>query len=460
MIQKVKSTIEEYRLLNENDKVVVAVSGGPDSMCLLDILRRMQQNMNIGLIVAHINHCTRGEESDGDEEYVKNYCQKNCITFYSLRVNIEKLAKEKGISTEMAGREARYEFFDKILLENGAHKIALAHNANDLAETVLMRIIRGTGLEGLEGIKPIRDGKYIRPILYCMRSEIEAYCEKEKINPRIDKTNEQSIYSRNKIRLDLIPYIREHFNADIINTINRLAMNARMDNEYFDYVTEHAFLKYCTQGKEGYTVDKELFSEYEAIITRVIRMCLSKSLGNTYNIERKHIYDVIELQKNISGKSINLPKNIVCTNNYGSIIIGKKQNKTSNKNLMYKLEIDKDMYIEEIDASLILKKIKKNDYKCYNKKYVKVFDLDKIENDIMLRYKREGDKITPLGMNGTKKIKKVFNEIKIPVNERESTPLLCIGDEVAWIVGYGISDKFKIDANTKNILQVEFKRRM
>ena len=343
MIQKVKSTIEEYGLINNNDKIIVAVSGGPDSMCLLDILRKMKENISIELIVTHINHCTRGKESDGDEEYVREYCQKYSIPFNSLRVDIEKVAKEKGISTEMAGREERYAFFDKIMYENGANKIALAHNANDLAETVLMRIIRGTGLEGLEGIKPIRDYKYIRPILYCMRSEIENYCEEENLNPRIDKTNEQNIYSRNKIRLDLIPYIKENFNDDIINTINRLAMNARRDNEYFDYVTEKAFLKYCIQEKEGYTIDKSLFCEYDAIITRVIRMCLSKSLGNTYNIERKHIYDIIELQKNISGKSINLPKNIICINNYGDIIIGKRKNKTVNKNLIYKLEVNKNI---------------------------------------------------------------------------------------------------------------------
>lgn len=460
MIQKVKNTIEEYRLINNNDKIIVAVSGGPDSMCLLDILRKMKDDIRIELIVAHINHCTRGEESDGDEEYVREYCKKYNIVFKSLRVDIEKVAKENGISTEMAGREERYAFFDKIFHENNANKIALAHNANDLAETVLMRIIRGTGLEGLEGIKPIRDNKYIRPILYSMRSEIESYCEKERLNPRIDKTNEQNIYSRNKIRLDLIPYIKENFNGDIINTINRLAMNARMDNEYFDYVTESAFLKYCIQEKEGYNIDKSLFSEYDSIITRVIRMCLSKSLGNTYNIERKHIYDIIELQKNISGKIINLPKDIVCINNYGNIIIGKRNKKKNSKNLLYNLEMNKDIYIEEINADLILRKIKKNEYKNNNKKDIKYFDLDKIKGTIVLRYKKEGDKITPLGMKGSKKIKKVFNENKIPVDERETTPLICIGEEVAWIVGYGISDKFKIDANTKNILQIEFRRRM
>ncbi|MEW8956858.1 tRNA lysidine(34) synthetase TilS, partial [Clostridium sp.] len=221
MIVKVRDFVKENNMISKNDKVLVALSGGPDSICLIHILNELKDELGIEILAAHLNHCLRGEDANKDEEYVREFCKSLNIQCYVKRVDINRYAKERALSSEMAGREARYEFFNDLKEEFNINKIAVAHNLNDQAETVLMRLMRGTGIEGLIGIRPVRDNIYIRPILSLNRHEIEAYCEDNKLLPRIDKTNLETIYSRNKVRLELIPYIEKNFNEDIINTLNR-----------------------------------------------------------------------------------------------------------------------------------------------------------------------------------------------------------------------------------------------
>ena len=230
MIEDVLNTIKIYNMFNKGDKVIIAVSGGPDSISLLYLLHSLKDKLHISLAVAHVNHSLRGAESDKDEAYVKEFCNKFSIDCFVRKADILKREEEKGISCETAGREVRYEFFSELLKEIKADKIALAHNANDQAETVLMRIMRGTGMEGLVGIKPIRDKIFIRPLINIKREEIEKYCLENHLQPRIDKSNMEKIYNRNKIRLELIPYMQQNFNMDIITTINRLSCTINIDN--------------------------------------------------------------------------------------------------------------------------------------------------------------------------------------------------------------------------------------
>ena len=214
--KRVLEYILENKLLQEKEKVVVGVSGGPDSICLLEVLYKLQNQLEIELVVAHINHMLRGEEANEDEKYVNDFCVERGIEVYSKRININEFAKKQRMSTETAGREARYQFFREVMKKTNSNKIATAHNANDQVETIFMRIMRGTGLEGLTGISVKRDSIYIRPILFLQREEIEWYCEKNNLNPRIDKSNMERNYSRNKIRLDIIPYMKENFNSDLV----------------------------------------------------------------------------------------------------------------------------------------------------------------------------------------------------------------------------------------------------
>ena len=243
MKEKVEKTILKYDLIENGDKIILGVSGGPDSMCMLNILKDLQntnlKKLNYEIIVAHVNHMIRKEAIE-DEKYVEDYCKKNNIEFYSKSIDIPKIVNTKKIGEEEAGRIARYEFFDELLEKTKANKIAIAHNKNDRVETVLMNELRGSGLSGLKGIEP-RRGKYIRPLIEIEREEIEKYCEENKLEPRIDKTNFENIHTRNKLRNCLIPYIKKEFNPNIIETINRLSEIVTEQEKYIDEIVREKY---------------------------------------------------------------------------------------------------------------------------------------------------------------------------------------------------------------------------
>lgn len=459
MIDKVMSYIRDNKMFNKGDKVIVGVSGGPDSICLIHILYALKDKLGINLVAAHVNHCLRGEEADKDEEYVKEFCKNTGIECFVKRVDVHKVSIDKGISSEMAGREVRYEFFKEILEKTNGQKIAVAHNANDQAETILMRIMRGSGLEGLVGIRAVRDDIYVRPILHITRKEIEEYCEYNKLNPRIDKTNLENIFTRNKIRLELIPYIEKNFNKDIIDGLNRLVDTIRKDNDYINSIAWEKYRKYCKNNKDEVIIYKDAFKEDEAIVTRIIRMAFNELKGDLHNFERVHVYDIINIQRYSTGKIVMLPNNIEAINNYGDIHIYIRKNKKLSNKEEYNLIVDCENSIKNVGLNISLKLIKNTIPKDFKKNNsIKYFDYDKINEDIKLRYRRNGDKFTPLGMKGSKKLKDLFIDLKIPKNERDSIPLICFGEEIAWVVGYRVSNKFKTDENTQNILQIKIER--
>ena len=233
MKSKVIDTIKRYNLIQGGDKLVLGVSGGPDSISMLNILNEIKDEYKFEIYVAHINHMIR-EEADEDEKYVQDYCQKNNIECYVKRIDVQQVANIEKIGTEEAGRNIRYEFFEEVLQKVGANKIAVAHNKNDKIETIIMNLLRGSGLLGLKGIEPIRDNKYIRPLIECERQEIEQYCEQHRLNPRIDKTNFENDYTRNKIRNIVIPYIKKEFNPNIIETMDRFSRVATEESNLLE----------------------------------------------------------------------------------------------------------------------------------------------------------------------------------------------------------------------------------
>lgn len=463
LITEVKETIKKYNMFKEDDLVIVALSGGPDSVALLHILYKLKDKLKIRIAAVHINHGLRGKDSDEDEQFVNNICKKYNIPLYSKRFDIHKIAKMNGMSCEMAGREARYSYFLELIDKLSGNKIALAHHANDQAETILMRLIRGSGIEGLTGIKPVRDKIFVRPMISITRKEIESYCKDNELSPRIDKSNYEKIYSRNKVRLELIPYIQENFNKDITNTLNRFADIIKGDNDYLETIATEKADKYCLTDGNDIKISKAAFKEHGAILSRILRNTIKKIKGNLKNIEKKHIDDIIEIQKKETGKVLSLPDNIQIINTYRDIVIKKKLKETNildYKKLKYRLDINKNNYIQSegfiVRMQLIESKSGKKVLK--NNKFIKYFDYDKANNDIILRYRKNGDKFSPLGMKGRKKVKDYFMDLKIPQHERSRIPMICFGDSIAWIIGCGISDKYKIDNNTKKILQIIIER--
>lgn len=462
MYKKVMSYIKDNNLIKSGDKILVALSGGPDSVCLLNILYNLKDKLNIEIGAAHLNHLLRDKDAFEDEEYVKKICGDLNIPCFVKRVDINKYSKEKKMSSETAGRDARYSFFDEVIKEHGYNKIATAHNANDQAETILFRLMRGTGIEGLCGIKVSRD-KIIRPILCLSRKEVEEYIDINNLNPRIDKSNFEKIYNRNKIRLDIIPYIKENFNEDIIQTLNRMSVLLQKDNEFIEKSARSFYEKYCIQQSDYFIIKKEMFDNHESIATRVIRYALTNFSKTHYDFEMKHIYEICNLAQNSSGKIIDLPNKIYAENIYGDIYIKERIN-INNTDIKQEILIDKneingkkiDFQNEVIEFSVINNDLSLN---LKANKSIKYFDFDKINNVISLRNRRNGDKIIPLGMTGSKKLKDIFIDMKIPKEERECIALLCFDSKVSWVVGVRVSEEYKITNKTKRILKVIVKRK-
>ena len=326
MRNKVINTIKRYNLIQSGDKVVLGVSGGPDSISMLNILNEIKEEWQFEIYVAHINHMIRKEAND-DEKYVQQYCEKNNIQCFVKRVNVQEIANIQKIGTEEAGRNIRYEFFEEVLQKVGANKIAIAHNKNDKIETIVMNLLRGSGLSGLKGIEPIREQRIIRPLIECERQEIEQYCEQYKLEPRIDKTNFENDYTRNKIRNIVIPYIKNEFNPNIIETMDRLSQVATEESNYIELQVEKIYQKLLIERSQKQIILKlKEFNQQEKVIkNRLILLVVRELMGSTQRIEKVHIEDIIKL----------------CSNNVGNKFL------TPNKNIKFLVK-DKRIYVTSL----------------------------------------------------------------------------------------------------------------
>lgn len=324
--EQVYNCIKKYNLISEGDKVLIGVSGGPDSICLLHVLNLLKEKLKTQIYVAHVNHKIR-KEADDETKYVQDFCKNLQIDCFVKEINVLEYANKNKIGTEEAGRIIRYEFFDDTAKKISANKIATAHNSNDKAETVLLNILRGSGISGLKGIEPIRDNKYIRPLIETTRQDIEEYCISNNLEPKIDKSNLESIYKRNKVRNDLIPYIQKEYNPNILKTINRLSEVATEENEYLEKITkinfEECYVGVALQDDPIFRettlnqiiLDLKKFNNLELVIKRrVILYTISKVIGNTLGIEKVNIDEIIKLcEKNIGNKYLTPTKKIKIT---------------------------------------------------------------------------------------------------------------------------------------------------
>lgn len=328
--EKFLNTVKENNLIDFGDKIVVGVSGGPDSLTLLSLLLKYKEKFNIEIIVAHVNHLIR-KDSTEDEQFVENFCKKNGVKFYCKRVNVLEIAKKEKKGTEEVGRKERYKFFREICKKENANKIAIAHNMNDNAETMILNLVRGTGLNGLEGIKPyaILDGLFIiRPLINCKREEIESYCKKNNLEPRIDSTNKENIYKRNIIRKKILPSLKE-LNPNIVETLMRTSELVTENNDFMKEETYKAFLSVAEVQNKGTIEERKnlegknlknnncnknieviiyvkKFNNLPIILRKnVLLYAVEKITGNTKNISKQNIDDVEKMaEKNIGNKTL------------------------------------------------------------------------------------------------------------------------------------------------------------
>jgi tRNA(Ile)-lysidine synthase len=455
MIKKVLKTIAKYKLLDKKDRVVVALSGGPDSTALLIALAQTTRILDINIIVAHYNHGLRGSQSDEDEKNSQELATKLGLIFVSEKMD-QKL-RQKGQSPEDFYRQQRYQFLNKVVQDYNARKIALGHNVQDQAETVLLNLLRGSGLEGLKGILPMRDGKFIRPLIEVSRDEIIAFLSEAGISYCQDSSNESNIYLRNKIRFDLIPYIKEKFNPKIVENLAQMAEIIRQDDDFISNSVQEVLESGCIQNQ---TNRISLNIAYVKGLSPAIRSRLFKEILESLNPEKNGIsfsnIEVLEklAQSTESGKRISLPFGIEAKREYDNLILTRDNTGLKQVDYEYPVEIPSIIHVKEINRTISIEKSSRDNMDLHNKNKV-YLDYDKIQQPVVLRNRRDGDKFQPLGMTGLQKIKSLFIDRKIPRDKRNEIMLLVDQDSVIWIENMHMSNRVKISHQTINILALE-----
>ena len=437
-----KEILEKNRknkLIEENDKIVVGFSGGPDSVFLVEMLVKLRENINFDMVLVHINHLLRGENSDGDEIFSLDYGKKKGLQVFSRKINITELGKDMGLTLEEAGRKARYDLFKEIFEKTGANKIALAHNKDDQLETFMFRLIRGAGLEGLEGIVAKRD-IYIRPISEIYKKDIVEYLNENNISYRIDETNLENEFTRNSIRLDLIPFIEKRYNPKFKDKLYFLIEEIREANR----VLEMKFEQYMVNNKLSIKKLKQL-DKY--LLSKVLIQYLY-----SYGIEvsRKKIQLIEDILYKGGSKDISLNREFILKKDYDFLGIEKNTKKEDNCIKEVELEVPGqitfgDYIIEAVLSNEIL----------YDKQnfYTSLKKGDKLK----IRSRNDGDRMIPIGMISEKKVKDILINEKVPKEKRDTIPLVLYNEEIVWIAGIKGNEKYK-NSDYKSCVKLNIRR--
>lgn len=450
-LENIKQTIQNYHMIEKGDRIVVGVSGGADSIALLAVFCALQKEYDINIEAVHIHHGLRGKEADRDALFVKQICKKWCIPCHILEFDIAKEAKEKGIGLEEMGRICRYNAFYDIAGENG--KIAVAHHQNDQAETVLFNLCRGAGLTGLCGMTPVR-GNIIRPFLFVSRKEIECFLSEKNISYCQDSTNEQKHYTRNKMRLSVLPFLEKEIND---KTVKHIALTASLlleEETFLEELAEKSLQKMMVIKQEKKIVldIPLLLAENVAMRRRIFRKAFCLLDSSLQDLSYIHIKQIEELLHKQTGKRLSLPLKRSVIIEYNHIIFSLESEVKSNK-FCYKLLPEKAIYIKEIDKFV---ELSFNAYKKQEKMitiYTEVFDYDKIKGDISCRTRQQGDSIA-IGNGHQKKLKDFFIDAKIARQKRDMLLLFAVEKQILWIPGYRVSSDFAANETTKNKLWI------
>ncbi len=455
----VRGTIRKYGLLTSGDKVVVGVSGGPDSVALIHILNLLREERDISLIVAHFNHGLRGDESDRDATFVKSLAEILELPYKLEKGDVSSYKNQTKLSMEEASRILRYRFLEATLEEEGAQRIALGHTADDQAEEVLMRILRGSGKLGLCGIPPVRNNIFIRPLIEVSRAQIERFLERRGLSYVIDSSNVDQRYLRNKVRLNLIPFLEKTYVPGLRQNLVKLSSILREEEDYLQAVVAQEFSKISKyHGPNKVIIDGAQFLDvHKALLPRLIRKAIEAINGNLRGIGFKHILAVLKLSsQQHPSKMLNLPGGLIVRRAYTDIIIEKEMEEPIQ--FSYPVLGLVPVSIKEVNKIISFKVME------YNKgthiemdENVACLDYDRLSFPLSIRNISPGDRFRPLGMKGFRKVKDFFIDYKVPKNVRKSIPILVGGNQIAWIAGLRIDDRVKITEATKKVLRVEMK---
>jgi len=472
MQDKIKKYIEEWKMIEQGDKLIVGVSGGADSVCLLSLLYLWREKMGFDIVVVHIHHGLREGTADKDEQYVRALCTEYELPLLAYRRNVQEESEKRRCSIEEAGREVRHEIFKKVREMQRGSKIVLAHHKNDNAETFLMNLARGTGIRGLKGIAPV-NGVIVRPLLCVERLEIESYLEKHKIAYRIDETNQSNLYMRNRVRNELLPYIQQNINTKVVEHIDSASRQFLRLQEYLQYEVQKHFDK-CVCCEDGSCVIREdaFYQVPEALRSFVIQRVLEQVSNKRKDISTIHMEDVEKLFDNQVGRRIDLPYAMQAVRVYEGVRLEKKVKAMPAKREAHIREVHildaPEICMQEVT---VCHRIFSNTMRQQNdvdaaqniprdeagKRYTKQFDYDIIKGNVVVRTRQSGDYIVMNEHGNKQKIKDYFINQKVPSEKRDTVLLIADGSHVLWIVGYRTSLAYKVSERTNKILEIEIK---
>ncbi len=508
LLNKTKQTIAKYNMLTVEDRVVVAFSGGPDSVALFHLLRSLKKELKLEIYLAHLNHMLRGKESDADAAFVRRIAGRYKVPVFVREENVRALAKKEKRSVEDAARKARYDFLLSTARQTGAKKIALGHQRDDQVETLLMRLIRGSGLRGLASIPPARrvgNRLIIRPLIEVSRKEIISYLNQRRIKYRIDSSNLKTDYLRNRVRIKLLPLLEKEYNPNIRQTLFHLAEILRVNYEYIQTLARKGY-RDCLKLKEKNAISLSLsrIKRYPpALQSEIIRLAIEQLNGK---IDYKHWQDIEGLLSNKpTGSVIHLPARLRAEKGYREIVFyraggGKLPPRQERETTLLPQGLAKDKIreikipgvtaIQELGLKIKTGLFKGGDsthlaracrgqiystrgldtltgtgksnpygnveFKLGHRRNEECVDFKKIKLPLRVRFRKPGDWFRPLGMKQKKKIKDFFIDEKIPYSLRSTIPLLVSGrDEIVWVLGLRVSEDFKITKNTRKILKIK-----
>lgn len=473
-VEKVYKYIRDNEMFKQNGSVIAGVSGGADSVCLYKILLELRKRLNIEIHVIHINHGIRGEEAKRDEKFVCEMCESDNVPYKVYRYNVPEYAHANSLSEEEAGRILRYKTFEREAYKSGENTvIAVAHNKNDVAETFIHNLCRGSGLKGLTGMECV-NGRIVRPVMCLDRREIEEYLEESGYEFITDSTNMSVEYTRNKIRNVILPYLTENINNNSIEHILNAAEELKQAEAYMADITDCMYEKIVTVHNNCIYMDKKAYYDTDDYIRRrVVRKAVGQAAGRLKDITRTHIEDVMGLFLRQSGKYIVLPYGVKAYSDYDKIVLcaDKKEEKNSlddakaDKNKLIVTDVEGEgtyrygdfvfeIQIIEVENNKDFIKILENYLKNGEKLYTKWFDYDKINFAVQIRSRKEGDYLVINETGNKKKLKKYFADEKIPQRERELIPLFSDGSHIMWVVGHRISEAYKVNSDTKRVMKV------
>lgn len=462
LIKKTRETITKHAMLSSGDHVLIGLSGGPDSVCLAVVLGRLRDEFNLNLSAVYINHCLRPEEIEKEISFCRRFCEERSITFYERTVNVRKHAEEAGANVQESARDLRYKMYEDVAAETGAVKIALGHNADDQAETVLMRLIRGSGRRGLTGIPPVRGG-IIRPLIELERQNIEEFlagvkCEVHGHSGKsyiIDTSNFKEEYLRNWIRRSLLEEVRKR-NPAVVHDICRTAGIIREEDEYLELQVTKTLMRMISRKSDSHI---ELFAGpletlEKPLLRRVLRRAIDATMG-LRGISFTHVEDIIKLIRyGKAGDRIHLPKNIRVVREYSLLkITAEAVVSIVEREIQPPCEVN----INEIN-SVLKASIEYRTEKDVDCRESIVMDADALSFPLKVRARADGDFFYPFGFGKKKKLHDFFVDEKVPRDVRGRIPVVLSGDDIVWVAGYRADDRFKVTGKTERILKLEIKK--